>query len=255
MDNDVASPPVRNRNLPSLGVSLKVLFTGYIVVVGVGLAMSGVQILLTHGMADGSFGLSIDDIVFSYYGNRGNSRLEAKLNGTMKDKASSETRADIVKWVRSGSPEAEWDAKIQDHFAQNCMKCHGTIPGLPRFTTYAEVKTVAQVDEGASVSALTRVSHIHLFGIAFIFFFVCFIFSLSIRLPLWLKALAIGFPFGFLVIDVCSWWLTKWYPGFAWFTMLGGIGYNLSAAFMLITSFFQMWIMPRSGREFPDDPW
>jgi len=28
------------------------------------------QILFTHGMADGKVGLSIEDIVYSYYGNR-----------------------------------------------------------------------------------------------------------------------------------------------------------------------------------------
>jgi hypothetical protein len=242
-------------NLPGLRLPLKVLCTGYLIVAGVGLAMSGAQILLTHGMADGHFGLSVDDIVYSYYGNRGNSRLEAKLNGTMKDKASTEVRVDIIRWVRQGSPETEWNSKISQHFATNCMKCHGAIPGLPRFTNYEEVKPVAQIDEGASVSSLTRVSHIHLFGIAFIFFFICLIFSLAIGLPSWLKALAIGFPFAFLVVDILSWWMTKWYPGFAWFTIIGGVGYNLSAIFMLGTSLFQMWVMPRGGRTFDENPW
>jgi hypothetical protein len=45
------------------------------------------QIMLTHGQSDGKPGLSIDDVVYSYYGNRSNSKLENKLNGSMKDKA------------------------------------------------------------------------------------------------------------------------------------------------------------------------
>jgi hypothetical protein len=49
--------------------------------------MAGAQIILTHGMADGKLGVSVDDIVYSYYGNRSGSKLEAKLNGSMKDKA------------------------------------------------------------------------------------------------------------------------------------------------------------------------
>ena len=61
--------------LPNLSLSLRSLFTGYILVVGIGLLTAGAQILLTHGMADGKFGISIDDIVYSYYGNRSNSKL------------------------------------------------------------------------------------------------------------------------------------------------------------------------------------
>jgi hypothetical protein len=38
--------------------------------------MAGAQIMLTHGQSDGKPGLSIDDVVYSYYGNRSNSKLE-----------------------------------------------------------------------------------------------------------------------------------------------------------------------------------
>ena len=37
---------------------------------GVGILMSLAQILLTHGMADGEIGVSVDDVVYSYHGNR-----------------------------------------------------------------------------------------------------------------------------------------------------------------------------------------
>ncbi len=92
-------------NLPGLSLPLRSLFTGYMLVIAFGLLMAGAQILLTHGMADGKFGVSIDDIVYSYYGNRGNSRLEVKLNGSMKDKASVEVRTEIIQWVQNGAPE------------------------------------------------------------------------------------------------------------------------------------------------------
>ncbi len=48
-------------NLPNLPTPLKALFAGYLLVIGVGLCMAGLQIMLTHGMADGKFGLSIND--------------------------------------------------------------------------------------------------------------------------------------------------------------------------------------------------
>ncbi|MCX6123603.1 MAG: elongation factor-1 alpha, partial [Proteobacteria bacterium] len=165
-------------NLPSLNVSLRVLFSAYLIVASVGLMVAGLQIMMTHGMADGKFGLSVDDIVYSYYGNRENSKLEIKLSGSMKDKADSHERAEIIKWVRTGSPEDQYQAVIQPIVAKNCVACHGGIAGLPNFTTYAGLKAEAKIDEGASIGSLTRVSHIHLFGISFIFFFICLIFSL-----------------------------------------------------------------------------
>lgn len=242
-------------NLPSLSMPLRVLFTGYLVVVSVGLVTAGFQILLTHGMADGKFGLSVDDIVYSYYGNRENSKLEIKLNSSMQDKASTQERAEIIKWVRMGSPEDQWNSKIFPIVDKNCTHCHGTIPGLPSFRTYEGIKPEAEVDQGPSIAALTRVSHIHLFGISFIFFFICLIFSLAVGVNPTLKAVAIGTPFVFLVVDIFSWWATKWVPGFAYATIIGGTSYNLAAAYMILTSFYQMWILPMRGEHFQENAW
>src|SRR3546814_11186657 len=102
--------------------------------------------------------------------------------------------------------------------------CHSTVPNIPDFTQYENVKKTAVVNEGASVSSLTRVSHIHVFGISFIFFFMGLIFSFAVGVLRWLKVLAIAFPFGFLILAVLSWCLTTWAPGFAWLTNIVGIG-------------------------------
>ena len=55
--------------LGHLSLTNRVLFSGFLFVIGIGLLMSGLQILLTHGMADGEPGLSKKDIVYSFYGN------------------------------------------------------------------------------------------------------------------------------------------------------------------------------------------
>ncbi len=242
-------------NLPSLSLPLRTLFTGYLLVTGIGLLMAGGQILLTHGMADGKFGVSIDDIVYSYYGNRGGSRLEAKLNGSMKDKASAEVRAEIIHWVQNGSPEEEWEPRVKHLFKNNCTQCHGNIPGLPDFNKLEIVKEISEVDKGTSVDSLTRVSHIHLFGIAFIFFFVGLIFSLVVGIKSWIKALIISIPFIFLILDVLSWWLVKWYPNFAILTIIGGVGYSMASGFMIFTSLYQMWVLPFKGKQYSDNTW
>jgi hypothetical protein len=106
------------------------------------------------------------------------------------------------------------------------------------------MKDIAKVDEGADITSLTRVSHIHLFGISFIFFFVGYIFSMAVGFNRWVKAVIIFIPFAFLVVDIASWWLTKMNPQFAWFVIIGGFGYSIAATIMLFTSLYQMWVMP-----------
>jgi hypothetical protein len=229
-------------NLPNLPAPIKALFAGYLLVIGVGLCMAGLQIMLTHGMADGKLGLSINDIVYSYYGDRSGSTLATKLNGSMQDKAPVEVRQDIIKWVEAGAPEAQWDTHYKAVFAKHCTVCHSQIPGIPDFTKYEEVQGVAATDQGATISGLTRVSHIHLFGISFIFFFMGFIFSFAVNIPKRRKMIIIAIPFAFLIIDILSWWLTKLSPHFAWFTIIGGIGYSLASAYMWFTSMFQMFL-------------
>lgn len=230
--------------LPGLSLPIRSLFTGYILVVGIGLLMGGAQILLTHGMADGKFGISVDDIVFSYYGDRSNSKLETKLNGSMRDKAPEQVKREMIMWAQMGASLEEWDAGIGEQFQQHCVKCHSVIPAIPSFKTYEGVLPSAAVDMGETVDALARVSHIHLFGIAFIFFFVGYIFSQAVGVPAILQSVLIVTPFAFLLIDVLSWWLTKWYPNFAIFTIIGGFGYSLASTIMLVTSLYQMWVMP-----------
>ena len=242
-------------NLPNLSLALRVLFTGYLLVTAFGLLSAGMQLLLTHGMADGEFGLSVTDVVYSYHGNRENSKLEVKLNGSMKDKATVQERTEIIRWVRTGSPEDQWNAKIQPIVAEKCVRCHGGIAGLPDFSTYDAIKTVAKIDEGASIGDLARVSHIHLFGISFIFFFIGIIFSLASGISPLIKGIAIGAPFLSILIDIFSWWMTKWYPSFAYATIIGGICYNLAAAFMITTSLYQMWILPRARSKHGENVW
>lgn len=87
-------------NLPNLPTPVKVLFSGYLLAIGLGLAMAGLQIMLTHGMADGKPGLSLNDIVYSYYCNRSGSKLERMLHGPMKHMGTPEARIDIIEWAR-----------------------------------------------------------------------------------------------------------------------------------------------------------
>ena len=245
---------IQRFTLADLTLPMKTLFSGYLLVIGLGLLFAGGQIMLTHGMADGKVGLSVDDIVYSYYGKRDEgSKLVAKLNGSMKDNAPPEVRLAMIKWAESGASQEEWDEKISMDVDQYCAPCHANIPGLANITDKPVMDEMLHVDQGQSPSTLTRVSHIHLFGISFIFFFVGWIFTYATGISQRNKAIIISVPFLFLMVDVLAWWLTKWNPGFAWFVIIGGFGYSMSAAIMIFTSLYQMWVLPRR-RAKPLDP-
>lgn len=229
--------------LPRLPLPVRVLFTGYLLAIGVGLLLAGAQILLTHGMADGKPGLSVDDIVYSYYGNRTNTRLESALNGSMRGYASDEDRETLITWARQGAPISDWEPTIQPIIDQNCVACHSNVPGLGNFTQVENLQARAEVDMGQTVASLTRKSHIHLFGISMLFFGVGLIFAFARGFDPVFKSLLIAAPFAFLILDVLAWWLTKMQPGFAWLVMFGGFGYSVASTFMIFASLYQMWLM------------
>ena len=231
--------------LSELDTPVKVLFTGYLTTVAIGYLFALIQILFTHGMADGKFGLSIDDIVYSYYGNRSGTVLEKKLTGSMKDKATEQENFKIMQWVRDGADEDEFkNLKSDKIIDKKCVMCHNEgASGIPDFTEYENIEEVTKEDEGATFSSLTRVSHIHLFGISFIFMFIGLIFSFSTTASSKYKSIAIGMPYAFLIIDILSWWLTKLHPMFASLIMIAGAGMGASFAFMWIISIKEMWFM------------
>lgn len=230
--------PLKDHDTP-----VKVLFTGYLCAVGIGYFFALVQILFTHGMADGKFGLSVDDIVYSYYGNRSGTVLETKLNGSMKDNATEEQRFQIMQWVRDG---AEADSYKEDGIdkiiEERCVMCHNKdASGIPDLSKFDNLKSLTAEDSGATFSSLTRVSHIHLFGISFIFMFVGLIFSFSETTSTKYKCIAIGMPYVFLVADILSWWLTKISPMFAILVIIAGMGMGISFIYMWFISLAEMW--------------
>lgn len=228
--------------LRQLDIPVKVLFTGYLTTVAVGYLVALIQILFTHGLADGKFGLSIDDIVYSYYGNRSGTMLETKLNGSMKDNASEKERFAIIQWVRDGADKDDFvDDGIDKIIESRCVMCHNKEASVPDFTDFKVLKELAKEDEGATFTSLTRVSHIHLFGISFIFMLVGLIFSFSETSTLKYKSIAIGMPYVFLLVDILSWWLTKLNPMFAWLVIFAGAGMAISFGFMWLISVLEMW--------------
>src|SRR2546426_562864 len=95
----------------------------------------------------------------------------------------------------------------------------GRAGGNPAFLAYQDL-VVAYT--GTDIFTLVRVSHIHLFGITFIFFIVGLIFSHAYMRPVWLKCTVIVLPYVCLATDISSWYLVKLSHPFAWVTMGAG---------------------------------
>ena len=112
---------------------------------------------------------------------------------------------------------------------------------ISRTSRFDELQKLSERDTGPAIATLVRVSHIHLFGLGFIFFIVGLIFSHAYVRPIWLKSLVIATPFVCIALDVSAWYITKIFHPFAWVVMAGGAAYGAAFAFMWIVSMYQMW--------------
>jgi len=225
--------------------SLRVLYTGALLVLGLAYIFAMIQTYISHAARDGSPGLSVQDLIIAYSGTKENSKLESALKGPMIDKIDPQDAAKITAWIHKGSKEMAFERDVQPLLDDNCLACHdGSNPHLPNLSDYKNVKELTAVDTGTSIFTLVRISHIHLFGITFIFFIVGLIFSHAYVRPVWFKCTVIAVPFGAIVLDIGSWYLTKLNPAFAWVIYIGGIGMGLSFAYMWFVSMYQMWFKP-----------
>jgi hypothetical protein len=105
---------------------------------------------------------------------------------------------------------------------------------------------------------LIRVSHIHLFGLSFIFFIMGSMFSHAYIRPIWFKCAAIATPFVAIVSDVSSWYFTKLFHPFALVVIGGGGLMAASFAFMWVVTMYQLWfskpprmVLDRGGGDLP----
>ena len=224
--------------------SMRVLFTGTLLVLGLAYMFAMVQTYVSHAARDGSPGLSVEDLIIAYSGSKEDSRLEAALKGPMIDMIEPDDSARITVWIHDGASQDTYSETVQPILEDNCVGCHdGSNPHVPNLTKFDEVLKLTESDTGVSVYTLIRVSHIHLFGITFIFFIMGFIFTHALIRPVWLKCLVVCIPFLAIILDIGSWYLTKIHPGFAWVVYIGGICMAFSFAFMWVTTMYQMWFM------------
>jgi hypothetical protein len=232
------------RHYSELPYSLRVLYTAALIVLGTGYLFAAVYLFHTYaGRAGGHpLVLSYQDVVIGYTGSGQGSRLESALRGPMSTMLPADDAARLITWAREGADHARYDTDVKPILDQRCMSCHdGSNPHLINMSSYEGLKKVTEQDTGTDVFTLVRRSHIHLFGLTFIFFVMGTIYSHAYVRPVWLKCTVVALPFVSILVDVSSWYLTKLYHPFAIVVMLSGGLMGLCFALMWITTMYQMW--------------
>lgn len=228
--------------LRTFSLPLRVLATCFLTTVGLGylfalayLYLIDVEPHTKHGM-----GL-VTAVIMKYYGQRDSTKLDAALQGAMGAYITEAQKKKLSRWIRHGAQEAEF-LTVQPILKQACAECHSPVSGLsvPPLTTYAEVSPYTSLDVGQSLKSLVRVSHIHLFGMSFIFMLTSLMFVFS-ETAVGLRALLVSVPFLAIWMDIGSWWFTKNEPIFAYAVIAGGALMGLSLALQIGISLVEMW--------------
>jgi len=238
------------RHYSELPYSLRTLYTAVLVILSLGYLFALIYLFHTYSARDGNPGsLSYEDLVIAYTGSGDASRLESALRGPMSTMLPADELASMITWVQEGSDRSSYETEIRPVLDERCMSCHdGSNPHLPNLGGYDNLMKVTAQDTGTDIFTLVRVSHIHLFGLSFIFFILGFIFSHAYVRPVWFKCLVIVMPFIALTADVSSWYFTKLFHPFAWLVMAAGAMMGLSFAFMWVVSMYQMWVSPKPAK-------
>jgi hypothetical protein len=227
-----------------LPYSMRVLYTAALLVLGLGYMFALIYLYHTYaGRAGGNPAFLVyNDIVVAYSGSGKGSRLESALRGPMSTMLPPEESKSVISWVQKGADKALYQTDIKSVIEKRCISCHdGSNPHIPNMVDWDGLKKVTEQDTGADIFTLVRVSHIHMFGITFIFFIVGLIFSHAYMRPVWLKCAVVAAPFVCLTTDVMSWYLVKLSHPFAWVTMGAGALMGMCFAFMWLTAMYQMW--------------
>ena len=219
------------------------LYTAAMLILGMGYLFGGIYLFHTYAGKDGDRGsLSSEDLVIAYSGSGKGSRLESALSGSMTSMLPNEERDAIVAWVRKGASEAEYVKSIKPVIDKRCLACHNS--GNPHLTNLASIDNMKKIldrDTGTDIFTLVRVSHIHLFGVTFIFFLMGLIFGHAYVRPVWLKCTIMALPFACIATDITSWYMVKLFHPFAWLTMAAGGLMALCFTAMWVIAMYQLW--------------
>jgi hypothetical protein len=233
--------------LRTLPISFRALFSSFLIVIGIGyltaLTLMYLVEIKPHQKMGQTLAAGISD---EYHGlPQGGSLLAAAMKGPMNKYISDADIVRVQQWI-DGGVKIEGYPQIEQIFAKNCVNCHmASAKSIPPLTSFEAVQKVAEADTGTSTADLAQDSHIHLFAISIIFLLTGAIFAMSAT-PIWLRVCLVVFPYFTILVDIGSWWATKYvHPAFAYGVLVGGTGMALALAAQILIALWEMWIVPR----------
>ena len=238
------------RLLNKLSFSEKLLHTGFIFLVCIGLLAAEAYLYVTHTGLDGKSGVTLKDVQISYYGDRSSSKLQTVLptmftNAGIPKAQWPQLKQTIGHWVAGGQTKAEYETQIKPIIAQHCLMCHSVAMSKqlhnPPLATYEDVKSVAKVNTGMSYSSMFMGGMVHLTMLGVIFWIAGWLF-LQTRVNDQIKAISVLTPFLAMLLDYSGWFLTKQNPNFAWMVLVGGALSCPIAMLEMGVSLLDMWI-------------
>ena len=242
----MTSAPLHNlyTHYSELPLSQRVLYTCTLLVLGLAYVFAIIYLFHSYSGRDGGTNtLTYEDIVIAYTGTGKGSRLEAALRGPMASMLPADEAGAIIGWASESPTQDKFESAVKPIVDKRCVSCHdGSNPHLPNLSGFDNIKKVTEKDTGTDIFTLVRVSHIHLFGLTFVFFIMGSMFAHAYFRPVWLKCAIVAMPFVSLVLDVSSWYFTKLFHPFAWVVMIAGGLMGLSFAFMWFTTMYQLWL-------------
>ncbi len=243
-------PDLTEIKLADLSPLLKSVVTLFLVMIGMAYLVSMFNLYLTYNLVDGEAGLTVEDLRRSFYGQRNETLLAAKIDGGSMEQFLPVPghKEAILSWLQDGSSEEDFQ-KIQPIIQENCLTCHapGGLMGLKRpLDTYERVQAVTVVDRGEPIALWARVAHTHLMSLALVFLCLGVIFSFC-GVGQKMKLLVMPMPFVALFLDFGARALIKYFPVFVYVMAFAGALMGLSMLMLTVGPLYDMWIRGRRG--------
>lgn len=224
------------------------------IIIGTVSALIMLGLLLTHQKS--GFAIpTVENIKLKYHYPQLVSAMKTSMYQHVADDADIET---VKTWIAEGSQEKAYTKDIRPILKLSCTSCHnpsstmtGAAPGIP-LTSYKE--TLRYTEAGYGWVKMAKQAHVHLFGIGTFLVLVTGIFAFTSFRP-WIRNTLISVCWVALLLDVLSWWLTKYMPGFAYVIVGAGAAMSGTAIAMSALALLDFWIVvPFITAPAPDDP-
>ncbi|MBN1006119.1 hypothetical protein [Amphritea pacifica] len=207
-----------------LNVSAKLALSGFLITVILAALSATTLIGLLYSSHDRGFNIPEMDRIQSHYSD---SRLIAAMKGPMYQYVTEDGDIDVIaKWIAGGAKNDDFfKDEVMYILSEDCQKCHSRNSQMSRAITsmpFSSYEDIVQYTEGGySWTQMARTAHIHLFGIAVFLVIVSLIMAYS-SYRSWMKSLLISAGWIALWLDIGSWWLARFYNGFAYVISVAG---------------------------------